>query len=73
MIKDAMPYTFWITRSLLYYYYYYYYYYLPTFLILKLYVLGRTDHILSFGKLQTAYKTTRPTLLLVLCVYSLPR
>jgi hypothetical protein len=35
-------------------------------------VLGGTYRLLSFDTMRTAYKTTRPTILLFLSVYSLP-
>jgi hypothetical protein len=31
--------------------------------------LGRSDRILAFDKTRTAWKTTRPTILLLLCVF----
>jgi hypothetical protein len=34
--------------------------------------LGRTSHLLSFDMTQAGQKTSRPTILLLLSVYSLP-
>jgi hypothetical protein len=44
-----------------------------TFWIKKQEVLGRTNRPLFFDTTRTAYKTTRPTVLLLLRVCSLPR